>query len=51
MVGVVGQGDVLVLKHNCQGESLDIGWSGRADRDTISCSSLLCVHLESLVRS
>lgn len=35
---MVGERDVLFLKHHCQGESLDIGWSSRANRDIISSS-------------
>lgn len=26
-MGVEGEGDLLFLKHNCQGQSLDTGWS------------------------
>lgn len=38
---MVGDRDVLFLKRHCQGESLDIGWSGRAERETISRSGVL----------
>lgn len=50
-MGVVGDRDVLFLKRHCQGESLDIGWSGRADRETISRSGVLCINVVSLVWS
>lgn len=46
---MVGDRDVLFLKRQCQGESLDIGWSGRADRETISRSGVPCVNVERLV--
>ena len=36
-MGVDREGDLLFLKHNCQGESLDIGWSDAADRNKRSC--------------